>query len=542
MDQSCIEYLRLYNRLKTGSMNTLSIMQEIADFMVPWRANIITRATEGRKTTDRIFDSTAPQALTTAASAMHSSVTPSNLRWLSFDTDAVTKNQEGVVHWLDEVSNIVFQTIINSNFDAEAQEIYSDLLGFGTGLMIVEEDDEDMTMDGQSGIRFHTQQPGTFVIKEGANGRVDTIIREVPMNVGSVVARWGLENTSQRVQDLFAAHKVDQAVTVLHYLGPRKDALSETDAPTRKKIASVWLEMSAEFGVIGGQYLSKLAEGGFDEMPAMAPRWRKMSGEVYGRSPGMMVLPDVRTLNKAVELRLKAWALAIAPPIITQDRGVIGNVRLEPFGRTYVRPGATIETLDIPSRFDVANFSEDRLQSSIKAGFFVDLLQFQSKDGTPISATEASIRFQTMQKILGPVVSRLHAEFLAPLVMRVLRILERNGALPPVPAALQGRGLRLMFDGPLSRVQRATEIEGINQFFSILYPIAEVNRDVIMRVDFDELVETIAEATSLPARILRSREATAEMIQARNDAEQQQAMMANVIEAGKTLQGAPGAI
>ena len=529
--------------MKADQGNWLSVWQDIADYMVPWRANILTRATTGRRTTDRIFDSTAPQALTTASSAMHSSVTPSNLRWLSFDVDTVTKNQEGVTHWLDEVSNLCFQAIINSNFDAEAQELYSDLLGFGTGLMIVEDDDEDLSMSGQLGLRFHTQQPGTFVIKEGANGRVDTVIREVPMNVGSVVSRWGLENTCQRTQDLFNAHKVDQLIEVLHYLGPRKDGLTDTDAPSRKKIASVWFEVASSFEYIGGKALSKLSESGFDEMPAMVPRWRKMSGEMYGRSPGMMVLPDVRTLNKAVELRLKAWALAIAPPIITQDRGVIGNVRLEPFGRTYVRPGATIETLDIPSRFDVANFSEDRLQSSIKAGFFVDLLQFQSKDGTPISATEASIRFQTMQKILGPVVSRLHAEFLAPVVMRVYRFLDKAGLIPPMPPALQGNSnIRLLFDGPLSRVQRATDIEGINQFFSILYPIAEVNRDVIMRVDFDELVETIAEASSLPARILRSREAAQEMIAARNQAEQQQAMMANVIEAGKTLQGTPGAI
>ena len=544
MDETCLEIKRLNSRMKAEQGNWVAVWQDIADYMVPWRANISTRSTPGRKLTDRIFESTAPQALTTAASAVHSSVTPSTLRWFSLNvSNPDVRNAEGVIQWLDDVSNLAFAVISNSNFDSEAQEVYSDLFAFGTALMVVEDDTDEMGLEGQSGIRFHAQQPGSFCIKEGANGRVDTVIREVPMNVGSVVARWGLANVSQRVQDLFANHRVEEGVDVLHYIGPRKDGIAGDYAPSRKRIASIWLESSGgAYSQTAAQYLTKLSESGFDEMPVMAPRWRKMSGEVYGRSPGMVVLPDVRTINKAVELRLKAWTLAIAPPIMTQDRGVIGQIRLEPYGRIYTRPGATVETLDIPARFDVANFQEEQLRTSIKAGFFVDLLQFQAKDGTPISATEASIRFQTMQKILGPVVSRLQSEFLAPLVMRVLHVLERNRLLPPAPPAVaDSGGLELFFEGPLARVQRATNVESINQFFSLVFPVAEISREVIARIDFNEVVETLAEATSLPARLLRSREAAAELLAAQDQAAQQQQLMANVLEAGKTVQGAAGA-
>src|SRR5262249_10565887 len=147
-----------------------------------------------------------------------------------------------------------------------------------------------------------------------------------------------------------------------------------------------------------------------------------------------------------------------------------------------------VEALNIPSNFDVANIQEDRLQAAIRAGFFVDLLQFQSKEGTPISATEASIRFQTMQRILGPVVSRLQSEFLSPMIQRVVNILLRSGSVPQPPPALQQRNvaLELVFEGPLARVQRAANVEAINQFMSLIFPVAETMPDVLPRIDANE--------------------------------------------------------
>jgi hypothetical protein len=40
-------------------------------------------------------------------------------------------------------------------------------------------------------------------------------------------------------------------------------------------------------------------------------RWHVVPGETFGRGPAMQVLPDVRTLNKMVEFKLSALALAV---------------------------------------------------------------------------------------------------------------------------------------------------------------------------------------------------------------------------------------
>lgn len=545
----------LYNRMINELGTWKPLWQEIGDYMVPWRNMITTRSSPGTKLTDRIYDATAPQALTTAASAIQSSVTPDNLRWFSFTLgDRELLQQDEVLPWLDDLANKVYHAITNSNFSAEVQELYSDLLAFGTGLMLVEE--EPMQQAGRfAGVRFHTQQPGTFAIMEGADGRVDTAVREIPMRIGAVIKRWGIDTVSEDTAKLFKGGKSEDMLRILHIVYPRTNSRTGALAPRERRIASVWAEVCASASSQPGMpgqagKLQLLEEKGMPEMPIMAPRWRKISGETYGRSPGMLVLPDVRTLNQAVELRLKAWTLAVAPPIITPDRGVVGQIRLTPYGRINVRPGVKLETLNIPSNFDVANFSEDRLQTAIKAGFFVDLLQFQSKAGTPISATEASIRFQTMQKILGPVVSRLHPELLAPVVQRVLNLMQRGGALPEPPPALAGIdvSLELIFEGPLSRVQRMADIDSINQFMSLMFPVAEVLPNVISRLDEDEFVETLAYATALPAHLLRSREAAQIMRdEAKKKAEQQQQLqnmvdLAPIIKEGAQIAKTPRAL
>lgn len=536
------EIVQFYSRLFNSSevANFRALWQEIGDYMVPWRNSIITQVTPGTKLTDRIFDSTAPQALTLAASALHGSVTPSTLRWFSFTLpDEDLLDQEGVMEWLDETANQVFTTISESNFDSEAQELYSDLLAFGTGCMSFEENDAE-TSKRFSGVRFHTQQPGTFVISEGPMGLVDTVFREIKMPVGALARRWGLDKISEQSRKLIEAQKFEEMVTVLHAIYPREQWSATSSAPSKLQFASTWIETGTGLTLTGGNLVNPhlLKDDGRREMPLMVPRWRKMSGEMYGRSPGMVVLPDVRTINQAVELRLKAWSLAIAPPIVTPDRGVIGNVRLEPFGRTYTRPGAEIKVLELPARFDVANFSEEQLRTVIKAGFFVDLLNFQAKPGTPISATEASIRFQTMQRILGPVVSRLQSEFLAPLVRNVLTLMARRGVLRELPPALASAnvGLGLVFEGPLARVQRAADVEAINQFNSLVFPLAEVSRDVLAKIDFMEQVDSLAKATALPARIIRSRQEADKILATQAQQAQQQQQMQNVLGAAQVLQ------
>ena len=63
-----------------------------------------------------------------------------------------------------------------------------------------------------------------------------------------------------------------------------------------------------------------LREGRHWDNPFINFRWQKAPSETYGRSPVMKALPDIKTLNKVVELMLKnasIWSRAFGRPTTT---------------------------------------------------------------------------------------------------------------------------------------------------------------------------------------------------------------------------------
>ena len=54
-----------------------------------------------------------------------------------------------------------------------------------------------------------------------------------------------------------------------------------------------------------------LSQGTFEQPPFVTFRWIKGAGELYGRSPVMTALPDIKTDNKVVELTLKNASIAV---------------------------------------------------------------------------------------------------------------------------------------------------------------------------------------------------------------------------------------
>ena len=55
----------------------------------------------------------------------------------------------------------------------------------------------------------------------------------------------------------------------------------------------------------------------------MTFRWIKGAGELYGRSPVMTALPDIKTANKVVELILKNASIAVTGIWLADDDGVL---------------------------------------------------------------------------------------------------------------------------------------------------------------------------------------------------------------------------
>ena len=443
-----------------------TVWQDIAEYTVPYRANIQRHRMAGEKLTDKIFDSTAVRALPMLAAHLHGTLTPSTQPWLSFALrDESLNAMQEVRDWLEDCSRRMHLALRQSNFNVAVHEMYLDLVGpSATGCLFVEEKDPPAS-GAFGGFRFRAHAAEEHAIAEDVNGRVDTVYRAMKMTGRQLAQKWG-DKVGEKVLEKNRT-KPDEQYEVIHAVQPRADLAYAADG-TRKRGAKNMPWASCYVLVEGtssdGKRGRKLEEGGYEEFPYMVPRWLKASGELYGFGPSHLALPDVKTMNAAKEFLLKAAPLAIFPPTIERDDAVIGDPDLTPAGRNVVSgSGALTDQLAFMQtgmKVDVGQIIFADLIQSIRETYYIP--QLELTDSPQMTATEVQVRFELMMRYLGAVLERLMAEFLNPLVERAFAIMARANAFLPTPQVLLERfgeaDLDVQYEGPLARAQRTIEL------------------------------------------------------------------------------------
>tara|TARA_R110000764_G_scaffold68206_1_gene141549 strand:- start:628 stop:1089 length:462 start_codon:yes stop_codon:yes gene_type:complete len=140
-------------------------------------------------------------------------------------------------------------------------------------------------------------------------------------------------------------------------------------------------------------------------------------------------------------------------------------------------------------------------------------------------------------RLLGPVLGRLQAELLQPLIDRSFALLLRAGLLPEPPEELQGQNIDIEYVSPLAKAQKLTDLQAMLRGFEILLQVSEV-APVTDYLDGDKMVQYLVETAGLPARIIRGANEVAQVRkeqaeQAQVQQQMQQEMMA--AEAGGNI-------
>jgi hypothetical protein len=253
----------------------------------------------------------------------------------------------------------------------------------------------------------------------------------------------------------------------------------------------------------------------------MVPRFNKDSVSSYGRSPAMTALPDVKMVNKMSEVTIRAAQKQIDPPLMVPDDGFMLPVRTTPGSLNFYRSGTRdrLEPLQIGANNPLGLNMEEQRRNAIRQAFYVD--QLLLGEGPSMTATEVLQRNEEKMRLLGPVLGRLQAELLRPLISRSFALLLREGLLPPAPELLQGQDIDIEYVSPLAKAQKLTDLQGMLRGFEVLTQIGEV-APVQDYLDPDKLVQYLVEVTGMPARVIRSNEEIARI--RRQQAEQAQVM------------------
>ena len=508
------QIIRRCQELKNKRENWDQTWQEVAHFVLPTKADFISHREKGAKRDEDLYDSTAVTSNQTLASGLHGALTAPSGRWfhIRFRDDALNDSDEAT-GWLEDSIDRMYKAIEESNFNSEINEVYLDLCCFGTAAMLVEPATQE------SKFNFKTVHLSEVAIAEDVDGKIDTIYRKLKFSARQATQLWPDVDLGDAIKHAME-NKPDKEFEFIHAVYPRPDIpeTGELVQPEHRPWASCWVAVKDE---------KMIEEGGYYENPWMVPRWSKLSGDIYGFSPAMMARADIRTLNAAKLFEMRAWEKSIDPPTLANYNGIIGDLRLDPGGLTYVRDINGIRPFDNGAQWQVSQIKSSELITNIRRAFFNDQLQLH--EGPNMTATEVRARMELMQQILGPVVGRLQSELLNPLVQRIFMIMFRNGQLGEPPTALMegGNKLDVEYVSPLARAQRMEEVFAVERWFTQLIQMAQADPTVLDVVDFRRVGKMLAIRMGVPADAMKSDEEM-EQIQAQREqaAQAQQAMAA----------------
>ena len=483
--------------------------QEILDYVMPRKAEITFLRSRGEKRTEVLFDSTAITANNLLAASLQGTLTSPSLPWFSLklrDDDA--NKIRDVQIWLEDTARRMYAVFNESNFNTEVHEMYLDLCSVGTSAIFVEEANEGFL---QGGLHFNTLHIAEYFIQENSTGRVDTLYRKYKMTARQAVQEFGEDNVGTKIKEAVKA-KPDTQFNFIHAVEPTPDYERSVGMKSKTKLPFHSCHVCFEDKMV-------VRVGGYNEFPYLVPRWSKATGEIFGRSPSYNALPDIKTLNKAVEIGLKAWAKAIDPPLLVTDDGVIGRVRMTPGGITVVRSDTAIKPLQIGSNWQITDLKENQLRTAIRQAYYSDQLQLQ--EGPQMTATEVQVRYELMQRLLGPTLGRFQTEFLNPLIERVFGIMMRADALTPRPSEMEGMNMDIEYVGPLARSQRMEEAIAVERLYQLAMQVVQVDPTVMDVINHEQAIRMRATLLGVPKTVLRGEDEVAEIREQRAAAQQQ---------------------
>lgn len=519
------ELIRVYENLKGLRGTWEQHWEEIAERILPRQIGFVGERTDGEKRTQKIFDSKPQIALERFAAVMDSLLTPRQQRWHNLRTTDEALNRDFAVRdWFHQVNNILYQSRYEprANFAGQNFERWVSTGAFGTGALFIDFDKR------QPGLRYRCVNLRDLFMLENHQGIIDTVYRHFQYTARQAVQAFGQENLPDSVlKCLDQPNMVNKKHDFLHCVKPRTDYEGGRMDSRGQPWASHYIALKEKVIV---------QEGGYTTFPYSVSRYVTAPDEVYGRSPAMNALPDIKMLNEMSRTDIRAVHKLIDPPILLHDDGILGGgaltVNMRPGG---LNPGGVdrngrqmIQPFSTGARVDIAEAKMDQRRASIDDAFLVTLFQILVE--TPrMTATEALIRAQEKGMLLTPTMGRQQSEALGPLIERELDLLAANRILPPVPEILREAGgdYEIVYDSPMSRMQRAEELVGVQRTMELLAPFAQINPDVLDIFDPDALATLTAEVSGVPTPVLRSAEAVRQLREQRA-AQQEAAMQAQM--------------
>lgn len=477
-----------------------------------------------------LFDATAAWSLERLNAGMESLITPRAQKWHSFSLDDPFAPEPTDIEeeWLDQLRDYHFDARYNakSNFALANQKAIRGACGLGTGILYLEENIGRRGVDPVKVPFFYRSVPVVEAyLGIDAYDDIDKCIRVYEMTARTAANYFGEEgDTLPDPVKRALEKKPDQKFTFLHAVLPRDEAGEYKDKRRHLPFASFWMEVSSR---------SLIRSSGFFTFPYQVMWWDQTDGSPYGQSPVMACLSEIKMLQIMGKTVAQVSQQMTKPPMATMqgiynnrlnlNSGAVNAGLLDQNGRLMAQPILQAQNPTFAERLIEAK------RSSVREGMYVNL--FQTMVESPqMTATEALLRANEKGELLGPAGAKVETA-IAGAIDREVDIIQRKGAfetgspLEP-PSTMGGKNVGVKFTGPLARMRRMAEMQGIERVLQMAAAVGQYDQDTLMRIDGDETLELTREINGAPRKMFRRDEEVAQIRQQRAQQQESQAALA----------------
>lgn len=528
------DQIQEFDVLKRDRSNWDNLYQVLGKYVSLIKQNFNSTQQSGEFLVEDVYDATGAFAAQNSASALLGMLWPGTAKQA---IELMPPRNMEMTTELDEFFSDMTSRLIAAMDDPNAglalalDEYMLDQVIFGTSGVGVEAGKKSLLQFKPYGVK-------EMYIEEGADGKVADIYLMFEWRLKRVIAEYGLDNLSEKLQDKAKNGKMTDMVKILVCITPRT-------------------EFKAEKGVLAMPYSSThieydsknaLKESGFEELPIQVGRFRKLLYERYGRSPASNALPDIREANALREGLIVATEKILDMPKGVLNDGLFGGGTVDLSAGSLTVFNSSGMPNNHPPIFEIGSqpnlpWAEQRLQKledTISRHFSVDRL-LDMNNQQEMTFGEAQIRNQIRNQSLSSLFSRQIGEVITPLIERCVKILWRTGEFGVIKGSVEERELiaagerniryipdalvevldrgdelyRIVYKTQAANASRAEEYMGIVDLMNIAMQAAGMDESVADRVDLHDALKNIAAIRGIPVGVLRQDDAVEEIAQAK---------------------------
>ena len=521
---------------------------------LPHRTRWLQSQVEGRRGNQHIVDTTHLLALRSFTAGFLEGNTSASRPWYRYGTgDRDIDSQPENHKWLDIFNTRTLRALNNSNFYHAAGVFYYDYGTFNTGAHFMEE-------LANNTLHYHTLTPGSYNVINNSLGEAVMLVREFSLRVKAIVDGYGTKNEdgtvnwfniSSSVKKMYDDSNYTQQVDIAQVVmeNDKFDPSLPIGGENRQWVSYTW----EAAGVRGSQVnsMSSIHPDPRDETKFLKTSYSKRKPFIIGKSdsstnfeygeigPTSSALGLIKSLNKKAIAKDRALEQMVNPAVqgpasLRKSYVTTAPGKYVPLDATSYSKQGLKRIFEISPAIQHLVQDTDDLRKLVDRHYFADFLLYLTKNPKTRTATETNAILEEQQRVIGPNLQALNWTFNNPHVDFVADyVLDNDPDLPPIPQGLQGRVLKPEFISVFAQAQNAADLPSIDRYMQAMGNVAQMNPDVLFKVDVDKYADLYQNRLYLPEGLNRSQDAADKLKQQAIQAKQKQQEMETLTQASQ---------